>query len=165
MLMMLGIDSRRVYDEDFESHFLRQSAEFYQIESQKFLEENSASVYIRKVEARINEEAERATHYLDDSTETHIVGVVEDELIKRHMKTIVDMENSGVVHMLLHTKIDDLACMYKLFARYTCSSFLSRHSTKQSTCQALAKHLPSTCQALAKHLPSTRQALAEKISI
>ena len=40
MLMMLGIDTRNVYEEDFESHFLKQSAEFYKIESQKFLEEN-----------------------------------------------------------------------------------------------------------------------------
>jgi cullin 3 len=35
--------------------------------------------------------------------------VVEEELIKRHMKTIVEMEGSGVVHMLKnnrHTNID-----------------------------------------------------------
>lgn len=69
------------------------------------------------MEARINEEAERAKHYLDDSTEARIVEVVEEELIKRHMKTIVDMENSGVVHMLSHVKIEDLACMYKLLGR------------------------------------------------
>merc|ERR1719273_594501 len=117
MLMMLGIDSCRVYEEDFESQFLKQSAEFYQIESQKFLDENSTSAYIRKVEARITEEGERAKHYLDESTEVRIVEVVEEELIKRHMKTIVDMENSGVVHMLSHLKIDDLQCMYKLLGR------------------------------------------------
>lgn len=117
MLMMLGIETRNVYEEDFESHFLRQSAEFYKIESQKFLEENSASSYIHKVEARINEEAERATHYLDESTENRIVEVVEEELIKRHMKTIVEMEGSGVVHMLKNNRMGDLACMYKLFAR------------------------------------------------
>ena len=70
-----------------------------------------------QVEQRINEEAERATHYLDESTEPRIVEVVEDELIKRHMKTIVEMENSGVVHMLQHQKTGDLACMYKLFGR------------------------------------------------
>ena len=70
-----------------------------------------------KVEQRINEESERATHYLDDSTESRIVEVVEDELIKRHMKTIVEMENSGVVHMLVNQKTSDLACMYKLFHR------------------------------------------------
>ena len=69
------------------------------------------------MEARINEEAERAKHYLDESTEARIVEVVEEELIKRHMKTIVDMENSGVVHMLSHLKIEDLNCMYKLLGR------------------------------------------------
>ena len=117
MLMMLGIDTRNVYEEDFESHFLKQSAEFYKIESQKFLEENSASVYIHKVEARINEEAERATHYLDESTESRIVEVVEEELIKRHMRTIVEMEGSGVVHMLKNNRIEDLQTMYKIFGR------------------------------------------------
>lgn len=45
------------------------------MESQNFLTENSASVYIRKVEARINEETERAQHYLDKSTEEPIVKV------------------------------------------------------------------------------------------
>lgn len=117
MLMVLGIDSRNVYEEDFERPFLEQSAEFYKSESQKFLGENSASVYIKKVEARINEEAERATHYLDKSTEEPIVKVLEEELISKHMKTIVEMENSGVVHMLKNNKTDDLACMYKLFIR------------------------------------------------
>lgn len=61
------------------------------MESQKFLEENSASVYINKVEQRINEEAERAKHYLDESTEDLIVKVVEEELISKHMKTIVEV--------------------------------------------------------------------------
>lgn len=117
MLMVLGIDGRSVYEEDFERPFLQQSAEFYRMESQKFLGENSASVYIKKVEARINEEAERAKHYLDESTEPRIVEVVEEELIKKHMKTIVEMENSGVVHMLRNQKTEDLCCMYKLFSR------------------------------------------------
>ncbi|XP_063976501.1 cullin-3 [Diachasmimorpha longicaudata] len=117
MLMRLGINSRIVYEEDFERPFLQQSAEFYRMESQKFLAENSASVYIKKVEARISEESERAKHYLDESTESRIVEVVEEELIKVHMKTIVEMENSGVVHMLKNQKTDDLGCMYKLFSR------------------------------------------------
>ena len=37
ILKMLGIDNRNVYEEDFESHFLKQSVEFYKIESLKFL--------------------------------------------------------------------------------------------------------------------------------
>ncbi|KAH9488998.1 Cullin-3B [Bulinus truncatus] len=136
MLMILGIDSRGVYEEDFEKPFLEQSAEFYRLESQKFLAENSASVYIKKVEARINEEAERAKHYLDKSTEDPVVEVLEAELISKHMKTIVEMENSGVVHMLENNKTDDLACMYKLFFRVkdglkTMSDCISKYLREQ----------------------------------
>ncbi|VDP02089.1 unnamed protein product [Soboliphyme baturini] len=117
MLMALGIDSRTVYEEDFENPFLQQSAEFYKAESQKFLGENSASVYIKKVEQRIHEESERAKHYLDLSTEAKIVQVLERELISRNMKVIVEMENSGVVHMLKNDRYDSLKCMYRLLKR------------------------------------------------
>lgn len=65
-----------------------------QAESQEFLQENDASTYIRKVEVRINEEAERARHYLDKSTEGPIVSVLEKELISRHMKSIVEVSDS-----------------------------------------------------------------------
>uniref|UniRef100_A0A3Q3WVP6 Cullin family profile domain-containing protein n=1 Tax=Mola mola TaxID=94237 RepID=A0A3Q3WVP6_MOLML len=106
MLMILGLEGRSVYEEDFEAPFLEMSAEFFQMESQKFLAENSASVYIKKVEARINEEIERVMHCLDKSTEEPIVKVVERELISKHMKTIVEMENSGLVHMLKNGKTD-----------------------------------------------------------
>ena len=80
--MVLGIDSRTVYEEDFERPFLQQSADFYILESMKFLTENSASVYIKKVDASINEDAERAKYYLDESTESRIVEVVEEELLQ-----------------------------------------------------------------------------------
>ncbi|XP_055954698.1 cullin-3-like [Patella vulgata] len=140
MLMVLGIDSRSVYEEDFERPFLEQSAEFYRMESQKFLGENSASVYIKKVEARINEEAERASHYLDKTTEEPIVKVLEEELISKHMKTIVEMENSGVVHMLENNKTDDLACMYKLFVRVT--------KGLKTMCDCISKYLREQGKAL-----------------
>lgn len=71
------------------------------MESQKFLAENSASVYIKKVEARICEESERAKHYLDESTEPRIVEVVEEELIKIHMKTIVEVCTLFLLLLLL----------------------------------------------------------------
>lgn len=130
MLVMLG---PMVYQDDFERHFLKESAEFYKLESEKFLAENSASVYIWKVEARINEERERAKYCLDSSSEPHIVQVVEDELIAKHMKTIVEMENSGVVHMLKNSKYEDLGCMYRLFKRVKLGL--------RSMCDAMSKYL------------------------
>jgi cullin 3 len=117
MLMALGISKRDVYEDDFEKPFLRESREFFRMESQRLLEDNSASVYLKRVERRIAEEGERAQHFLDPSTESRITKVVEDELIKYHMETIVEMEHSGVVHMLKTRKVEDLSCMYKLFSR------------------------------------------------
>lgn len=57
-------------------------------------------MYIKKVEARINEESERAKHYLDESTEQRIVAVVEEELIQKHMKTIVEVRNIYTIYSL-----------------------------------------------------------------
>ncbi|KAF6040014.1 CUL3 [Bugula neritina] len=133
MLMALGIDSRTVYEEDFEQPFLARSADFYKAESQKFLSENDASTYIRKVEARILEEGERARHYLDKSTEAPVIAVLERELISRHMKSIVEMENSGVIHMIKNNKHKDLACMYKLLCRV--------ESGLRTICLTISRHL------------------------
>ena len=69
------------------------------------------------MEARLEEERERAQHYLDPSTEQHILAVLDEELILRHMETVVAMENSGVVHMLQTQKYEDLECMYRLLRR------------------------------------------------
>ena len=74
----------------------------------------------------------RAQHYLDSSTEPQIVAVVEKELISKHMYTVVEMENSGVVHMLKNQRLEDLECMYKLFGRVpdglqTIKAAMSRH--------------------------------------
>lgn len=154
MLMILGLEGRSVYEEDFEAPFLEMSAEFFQVcfhqfitmrrsgevlwvadqslsfrwhqmESQKFLAENSASVYIKKVEARINEEIERVMHCLDKSTEEPIVKVVERELISKHMKTIVEMENSGLVHMLKNGKTEGAVVRngWLSFLNYTMTCF------------------------------------------
>lgn len=54
MLTVLGIDSRWVYEEDFERPFLSQSSAFYKMEAQKFLAEHNASIYIKKVEVRMH---------------------------------------------------------------------------------------------------------------
>ncbi|XP_018653890.1 putative cullin [Schistosoma mansoni] len=118
MFVQLGAGSLRVYLEDFEQPFLEQSREFYRTESENFLAENtSASLYIKKVEQRIEEEVRRAHHHLDPSTEPKIVVVLEEELISRHMETIVGMEDSGLTYMLTHDHFSDIAAMYGVLSR------------------------------------------------
>ena len=70
-----------------------------------------------QVEARLSEERERANHYLDPSSEPHILAVLDEELIQRYMHTVVAMDNSGAVHMIQTQKYEDLECMYRLFKR------------------------------------------------
>ena len=72
--------------------------------------ENSASVYISKVEARINEEAERAKLYLDKSTEEPIVKVC----------------NGMVVFSVAHKKLllSNLNMLYRLLCVF-CQSYIS----------------------------------------
>jgi len=116
MLVELGRD---VYARDFESPFLSASATFYQAESQEYIAQNSAADYIKKAEQRLQEEADRVAHYLDAATEAKIREVAERELIGRHMRTIAEMEHSGVVAMIEDNKLDDLKRAYELFKRVT----------------------------------------------
>lgn len=53
--------------------------------------ENSASVYVKRAENCINKESERAKFFLDELTEQRIVAVVEEELIQKHLETIVEV--------------------------------------------------------------------------
>lgn len=114
MLMDLGPS---VYQEDFEKPFLEVSADFYRVESQKFIECCDCGDYLKKAERRLNEEIERVSHYLDAKSEAKITNVVEQEMIANHMLRLVHMENSGLVNMLLDDKYADLGRMYNLFHR------------------------------------------------
>ncbi|VDL94555.1 unnamed protein product [Schistocephalus solidus] len=118
MFVQLGVGSLAVYEEDFEQAFLRQTREFYRAESEAFLAEHtSATMYVQKVEQRIEEEMKRAYQYLDSSTEPKVVAVLEEELISRHLQTIVNMENSGLVFLLTHDRFDEIANMYNVLSR------------------------------------------------
>ena len=69
MLFELG---QEVYSKDFEQPFLQRSADFYKIESNEYLAQNSAPDYMKKAEQRLHEEEDRVSHYLDARTEPKI---------------------------------------------------------------------------------------------
>ena len=81
--------------QDFEKPFLETSKQFYKIESESFLQENSCSDYLKKVEDRLLEEQDRVNSCLsmDYNAGDHGSGeqggikqVIEHELIGRHMQ-------------------------------------------------------------------------------
>ncbi|XWS32861.1 hypothetical protein CRYUN_Cryun22dG0026500 [Craigia yunnanensis] len=123
MLMDLGPS---VYQEDFEKHFLEASSDFYGLESQEFIESCDCGEYLKKAKRRLNEEIERVSHYLDTRSEVKITNVVEKEMIESHMHRLVQMENSGLVNMIVDDKYEDLGRMYCLFRRVPNGAVLIR---------------------------------------
>ncbi|CAM9533464.1 unnamed protein product [Chrysoparadoxa australica] len=117
MLVELGVTGTSVYEEDFEQVFLETSKQFYRAESQEYISCNTCPDYMRKAEARLNEESARARSYLNSSTEPKLNSIIEMELIANHAKVLVEMDNSGCVPMLKDDKLEDLGRMYSLFSR------------------------------------------------
>ena len=112
MLTDLGL---AVYRQDLEAPFLRDATEFYFAEATEYMSQCDCSEYLRKAQRRLDEELERVSSYLDKSTEEKVLDVVQEQMLEKHMQTLVMMENSGLVSMLLADKYDDLKRMYTLF--------------------------------------------------
>ncbi|CAH1757893.1 5416_t:CDS:10 [Entrophospora sp. SA101] len=116
LLQLIDADTgSTVYDIDFEGRFLETSAEYYRVEGQMLVSDCDAPEYMKKVEKRLIEEEQRVRNYLSSTTEAKIRAIVEEELISKHLKTVIDMENSGLIPMLRNEKMDGI--MYKLFGR------------------------------------------------
>eukprot|EP01133_Synstelium_polycarpum_P018802 gene18802-22488_t len=116
MLIELGVNSKAVYEKDFEAQFLATTATHYQMESQAFISSCSCPDYMKKVEICLKEELERVSYYLDISSEPKLKEVAERQLISNHMRTLIGME-SGLISMLKDDKVEDLRRMYNLFGR------------------------------------------------
>ena len=104
--------------------------------------ENSCPDYLQKADSRLREEADRVAHYLDASTEPKLRDIIETELIKKHAKALVEMEQSGCVSMFKHDKSEDLHRMYVLFSRVP--------ATLNYVRDCMSSHVKETGSALVK---------------
>lgn len=77
-----------IYNDLFETKFLKESQQFYHMEGEKNIQEMSIAGYLCYIDRRMNEENERLASYLDHSTSKRLIHIVERELIQLHMETI-----------------------------------------------------------------------------
>ena len=107
-----------VYHNDFESVFLATTQEFYHTESLQYLSQATASDYVRKAAARLEEEKERAQALqFPATTQGPLISLVQTEWIERHAKTLVEMESTGFAALLQDgTKRPEMREMYQLFS-------------------------------------------------
>lgn len=108
---------KNVYLADFEPEFLRRSAEFYEVEATEVLESGDASRYLKNVERRLVEEADRTAHYLSSFTHQQLQDLLVDRLLTTHLSAILNMPGSGLVTMVDGDRISDLRRLYTLFLR------------------------------------------------
>jgi len=112
-----------VYIEEFEVDFLKDTSEYYQRKSQKWVEEDSFPDYMRKAEELYNREKQRCATYLHETTEPKLLRLIDNELIGVHQMLLLKNESSGLNKLLSSyvacggTDDKDLARMYSLFVR------------------------------------------------
>lgn len=118
--VLLGLDESDsskstldVYKEYFEKPFLKATLEYYNNESKQFLAENSVVEYMKKAEARLDEEKDRVPLYLLNEIMSPLMRTCEEALITNHSQAL--REEFQI--LLDHDKQEDLGRMYKLLAR------------------------------------------------
>lgn len=109
-----------VYEGLVEKPFLEASAAFYRGERRRLLAQGDCGRYLRSVDGRLLEEAQRVAECLQMQTERKIAKVVEREMIEGQTRRLIRMERSGLAAVLAGPKAaarGDLAVMYRLFSR------------------------------------------------
>lgn len=102
-----------VYRRYFEVPFLKSTSEYYQRESKMFVAENSVVEYMKKAEARLDEEKERVGLYLHPDIMKKLMDVCNEALITDHSLLLRDEFQV----LLDNERVDDLTRMYKLLSR------------------------------------------------
>ncbi|KAI9911882.1 hypothetical protein PsorP6_009299 [Peronosclerospora sorghi] len=114
---VMGMKSLDVYQSCFEADLVTSSATYYARKSKGWLGDDSTPVYLQKVDDALQQERTRVQTYLHPSTEPKLVKELEHVLLEAAQKELIERENSGVIALLKNDKLDDLARMYRLFAR------------------------------------------------
>lgn len=112
----LESEEQRLYNVSFEQAYLDTSRNFYRAEAESLLQESDAGAYCGHARRRIREEEDRCRSTLLESTTFKIQKVVEDELISKRIRELVEMD-SGVRFMIDNDRLQELNLIYDLNAR------------------------------------------------
>lgn len=84
MLVEVGISSKKIYEQEFERVLVQESQNYFRLESNQFITDNSCFAYLQKAKQRLNEELERLLNYLDSSSEKILIKTFLQEYIENH---------------------------------------------------------------------------------
>jgi cullin 1 len=106
----MGMGTLESYNNDLEEPLLRNTREYYAKKREDWVNESTAD-YLIKAEDALNEERARVADYLNNSSESKLLRIVEEEIVEAAQKNIP----SGCRALLHDDKSEDLQRMFRLF--------------------------------------------------
>ncbi|RGB34735.1 Cullin family-domain-containing protein [Rhizophagus diaphanus] len=107
-----------IYCPSFENLFLMETRNYYHHEGISLVSEITVPRYLKHVKKRLREESDRVSNYLDWKTKNPLTKVVDDELIKRHVDTLLEKGfNDMMEDQHADEHIQELGRLYDLLAR------------------------------------------------
>ena len=103
-----------IYHSLFQQTFLEHSGTFYGEEGLRCMSHMTVPDYLAHVSKRLHEEVDRVSTYLDPSSRQSLVHSVEEQLLGKHTKTIIE---KGFSSLLDQNRVEDLCLMHTLFTR------------------------------------------------
>ena len=112
----MGMGALEAYISDLEEPLLSNSREYYIQKRTEWINDSTPD-YLIKAENVINEERARVAEYLNSSTESKLLRVVDEEILTAAQSTLLEKESSGCRALLQNDKSSDLQRMFRLFQR------------------------------------------------
>ncbi|EGC32378.1 hypothetical protein DICPUDRAFT_57147 [Dictyostelium purpureum] len=117
MESLIKLDSvdkdRALYLNEYEFSYLENTKQFYSRESIAFISSSGVSSYMKKAEARIEEEHHRSQKYLNSTSHDKLRRLLDSILIEKHKELL----QSECINYLKDEKLDEIHHMYKLLSR------------------------------------------------
>ena len=113
----VGMGTMDAYKNDFEVYLLECTGEYYQKCASAWIQEDSTPDYLRKAEARLEEEEARVDKYLHVEGKSALLKEAEGKLLEQHQIALLEKQDSGLLALLKDGRTEDVARMYRLFSR------------------------------------------------
>eukprot|EP00494_Astrolonche_serrata_P006005 UN06022 len=114
----LGAELRKVelklYRDNFQEQLLKETTEYYQVASEKWVNSLSCPEYLIRAEEAIEAEKGRLNSYLHSSTEQDLMRQIRIQILAHHQHQLLNSP-TGIVNMLEENKSEDLSRLFDLY--------------------------------------------------
>ncbi|KAA8902561.1 hypothetical protein TRICI_005850 [Trichomonascus ciferrii] len=132
------IEGESIYVTDFEPLLEKATETFYDNAASQLLQENNdASVYIKKSQTWLDEEMDRCTMYLSESTTwPRLSRIIDRVVISDRIRDVMVMPHTGFTSWIDNDRYDELALVFKLVTRISSEHEVIRDMLKDKVLES-----------------------------